>query len=199
MAGPDRKPPMSEDEELMRLALEQEQQGTPTAGRAARSAAAEAALREEMFVEAYLRTGNETQAAKAAGYKKPAQVGLEMLGTPRIREAITKEAAVRVDAAKLSRAYIIEKHIEIIEGPNVFARIKSLEQLSKMMGYFAPIKHQTIAGQEGNPYAQLVETLRAQGASFTEEERIQLRVQLIQDLAAVQEALALLGGGEKVS
>lgn len=156
-------------------------------------------LKEQIFIDAYLQTGDEKKAARVAGFKDSARTAADLLEHPRVAAAINSAVDKRMESAKLSRSYILDKHIEIVEGVNVFARIKSLEQLSKLMGYFAPIKHQTIAGQEGNPYAQLTETLRAQGASFTEDERAQLRVQLISDLASIQEALALLGGSEKVS
>lgn len=183
------------EEELMRLALERAGKQPP----ARKPAGQQLSLKERVFVEAYLRTGKKQESAQIAGYKNPAGAAYRALKRPRVQEALREAVVERVDASKLSRTYVLEKHLEIVESDNLFARIKSLEQISKLQGYFAPIKHQTIAGQEGNPYAQLVETLRAQGASFTEEERMQLRVQLIGDLAAVQEALALLGGGEGVN
>lgn len=205
MAGGDRKDSWGE-EELMRAALESAEKRSPPAPVAGKTAegtltpkADPLTPQEKVFVEAYLRTGKKRDSAAIAGYKNPAEAAYRAMKRPRVQEALRGAVETRVDASEMSRAYIIKKHIEIIEGNNLLARIRSLDQIAKLQGYFAPIKHQTIPGQEGNPYAQLTETLRASGAAFTNEEKAQLRVQLIVDLASIQEALALLGDGEKVS
>lgn len=119
--------------------------------------------KQERFVKEYLVDLNATQAAIRAGYsKKNADViGPELLGKTWVREAIQKNQAKTAQKLDIKKEDLIRDLVEIRErcmlgrpvrdregnetGEWQFdanAAIKSISETNKMLGFYAPAKHE---------------------------------------------------------
>ena len=91
--------------------------------------------KQERFVAEYLKDGNATRAAKAAGYseKTAGSVGFENLKKPEISAAIAAAQSERTERTKVDMAYVITRlAIEAEregEGTSHSARVAALGQL----------------------------------------------------------------------
>ncbi len=152
---------------------------------------------EELFINAYLRTGSATDAARAAGYASPMQHGSRVLKRPlvqaRVQEVLAKVQAERIE---LNKESLLKFLTRILTENRPFERLKAIELAAKLGGHMAPtrsiMEHRT--GGKVSPYVELISTLRSSGTSFTPEERLALRQQLTADLAAIGDVLAVLDG-----
>jgi len=107
-------------------------------------------LREQKFVEKYIECGNAAEAALAAGYgkKHPSAQGQRLLKDKEVKAAIDKAFAKSEETA----AWNAEKAIKEFEAikklaldgdiPNYGAAVKSVENICKIKGLFAPEKHE---------------------------------------------------------
>ena len=85
----------------------------------------ELTLKQERFVEAYLATGNGTEAARQAGYSPnvPSEIAYENLRKPQIKEAIAQKLRPIYTPERLK-----ERLTEIIESPdNQTVAVRAIE------------------------------------------------------------------------
>lgn len=105
--------------------------------------------KQKIFCEEYVLDWNATRAAKVAGYsEKTAQViGHENLTKPIIKEYIDNIQKDIEKLAGISKLGLVNKLKEIVskDEEQTKDKIKSIEVISKMIGYDAPTKvNQTI-------------------------------------------------------
>ena len=89
--------------------------------------------KQERFVAEYLKTNNQTQAAKSAGYASPEVEGSRLLRNAKVAAAVAKGQAGRIKRTELSLDYVLQRlAIEAEregEGASHSARIAALTQL----------------------------------------------------------------------
>lgn len=99
-------------------------------------------LRQQKFVQNYLKVGNAKRAAIDAGYseKTAAVTASKLLTNPNISQAV---AACRAESASSSIAdytECCERLTEIARESGGPVAIKAIERLAKMRGYDTPVK-----------------------------------------------------------
>lgn len=117
--------------------------------------------RQERFVAEYLKSGNATASAKAAGYseKTAEQLGHQLLKKPSVSAAIAAGQAERTKRTQIDMDYVIQRlAIEAEregEGASHSARVQALGQLRQ---------HLAGVGGGGDEAASLSITIKASPA-----------------------------------
>lgn len=158
-------------------------------------------LREAFFVRFYTgeARGNGRQAARLAGYRGSTEVldvqASRLLRRPRVHMAIQEVIAREVDHQVLTKEYLVRKVHEVLLEGRPFERLRAIELLGKLMGWFQARQARPANGAryETGSYEGLAETLRAHSSSFTPEGREAFRTRLLEDRAQISQALLLLG------
>lgn len=119
-----------------------------------------------------------------------------LLRRPRVRHAIQQALEAEADRRGLSKSALVQKVHEVLVEWRPFERLKALELLAKLMGWFAPTHRVTehLPPQLGPAsYTALVETIRSSGEQFTYQERETMRKELLRVIAEATKAVELLG------
>lgn len=187
--------PHEDDDKLMRAGLEESRE-LPKSG-SAQDPDAPLDAREQKFIQAFLRHGNRTQAAREAGYPRPASHVAQLLRRPNVAKAIREAMeAAAANRGRLSREHLLQRlEVMLKDGPLSIGvhheRVRIIELYAKIQGWLTP--KMALERKGGSPYTALADTLRRHGAEFTEDERESLRKNLEIDIVQAQECLALLG------
>jgi phage terminase small subunit len=123
------------------------------------------------FVQAYVKTGNATQAVREAGYNvkndlTAGSIASENLQKPVIQEAIAIERGFNEATAKdVVREIMLDSEVD----PN--ARLRATDQVFKVVGSYAPEKSLTLNVDiiDDQSFMQLMS--KFQGASLPDNER----------------------------
>lgn len=108
-------------------------------------------IKEKVFCREYLKTGgNAAEAARRAGYsvKAAKELGFRLLTKDHIKLEVTRLRANVEETLQVTKERVILEHIKIAfdddldPRPRIFDRQRSLENISKLMGYDSPVKHQ---------------------------------------------------------
>jgi phage terminase small subunit len=107
-------------------------------------------MKKQIFTEKYLDCRNATEAAAFAGYgkKHPSAQGQRLLKDPKVKAAIEKAFAQSEEAAAWNARKAIEEFERIeklaLDGecPNYGAAVKSIENICRIKGLFAPEKQE---------------------------------------------------------
>jgi phage terminase small subunit len=84
------------------------------------------------FVDAYLKSGNATQAAREAGYKKPKEEGTRLLSFAAVKAALKERGAAIEQGRIMSAQRVLERLSEEAEDCDFApSRLKALEILAK--------------------------------------------------------------------
>ncbi len=113
--------------------------------------------RQRRFCEAYAATGNATEAARQAGYRKPDPQGAENLGKPRIVEALETLRQETTAAAAADREERQAFWTSVMRGepdadgtrPTIRDRLRASELLGKAQGDF--LERREVTGADGGP------------------------------------------------
>jgi len=101
--------------------------------------------RQLAFVVAHV--GNDTEAARAAGYKNPERSAPKLMAIPAIRNAIAEKQRAIIAAAgakvgrRLSRVDVVERLIELADLPpertryNISGQVSALKAIAEIEGY----------------------------------------------------------------
>lgn len=101
--------------------------------------------RQLAFVVAH--GGNDTEAARAAGYKNPQRSAPKLMAMPAIRRAIAEKQRAIIAAAgakigrRLSRVDVVERLIELADLPpertryNIGGQVSALKAIAELEGY----------------------------------------------------------------
>ncbi len=101
--------------------------------------------RQLAFVVAHV--GNDTEAARAAGYKNPERSAPKLMATPAIRKAITEKQRAIIAASgtrigrRLSRLDVLKRLIELANLPphstryNINGQVNALKTIAEIEGY----------------------------------------------------------------
>ncbi len=107
--------------------------------------------KEKAFCRELLKTGlNAAEAARRAGYsvKAAKELGFRLLTKDHIKEEVARLRANVEETLQVTKERVILEHIKIafdsdmIPQPRIFDRQRSLENISKLMGYDSPAKHE---------------------------------------------------------
>lgn len=111
--------------------------------------------KERIFVQAYLATGSNTEAALAAGYsaKRAAQTGYEKSRQPHIKKAINAALPEILESLGLSKAWALRKMKAIVD---------ACSQMTPMMD--SSSGRQKI-GPDGQPVWKMVDAATARNAA----------------------------------
>ena len=155
--------------------------------------------RERLFIHAFLgeARGNASLAARLAGYSN-GKHGSMLLARPRVRAAIRAALEREAEEKGITKDYLLVKAKEVLEEGRPFERLKAIETIARIMGYFAPTRTVTEKFAYGNgpsSYAELAATLREYATSLTPEQRAGLRQRTLEDIAEAQRVLAMLDDG----
>ena len=89
--------------------------------------------KQERFVAEYLKTGNQTQSAIAAGYSSPEVEGSRLLKNAKVAAEVAKGQANRIKRTEITMDYVIQRLVIEAEregeGTSHSARIAALSQL----------------------------------------------------------------------
>jgi hypothetical protein len=153
--------------------------------------------REKFFIQAYLgeARGNGARAARMAGYA-PAYADREasrLLRRQRVRDAIDRALRVQAEREGLDKPRLVGHLVEVLRQDRPFERVKAIELLARLLGYFAPSRGVVERVEyEGGSYAELARTLEEHAGSFTPEQRACIRKRVLEDIEAAQRCLAIL-------
>jgi hypothetical protein len=132
-------------------------------------------VQERKFVEAFAAGLNQTQAARAAGYKDPSGTGSSLLRRDEIRAAVMMERAKLEEAAQLTRKDVVAGFIDAVEMAkrmeDPLTMIAGYRELGKLLGYYEAQKtqlninidrHASMVELERLPDEKLLEILEAE-------------------------------------
>ena len=158
-------------------------------------------LREELFIRAYLNEarGNGAKAARLAGYSQAHSdcIAARLLRRPRVREAIDRALNEQARREGIDKAALVGYLAGILHEDKPFERLKAIELLAKLLGYFAPSRsiRETVPSQGGAAsYQELARTLREHGAGFSAEQLESIARNLDEEAAALQQCRDILEG-----
>ena len=102
--------------------------------------------RQLAFVAAHV--GNDTEAARAAGYKNPDRSARKLMAIPAVRKAIEakQKAMVQASGAKIGRRLtkvdVVDRLVELADLPpertknNITGQVNALKVIAEIEGYF---------------------------------------------------------------
>jgi hypothetical protein len=93
----------------------------------------------------------------------------------------------------VDRPNLVGRLVDILNEDRPFERLKAIELLAKLLGYFAPSRGVVERVEhEGGSYAELARTLEEHAGSLTPEQRASIRKRVLEDIEAAQRCLAIL-------
>ncbi len=110
----------------------------------------EITIKEQRFIEIYLKTGNGTQSAIEAGYKTnhPDVIAHQILKKKHIQEVICKTKEKIIKRTEINFQSVLEVLWELIEKTKKEGKddvcVKAINEMNKMLGTHAPEKHHNI-------------------------------------------------------
>ena len=100
-------------------------------------------LMQEKFVQEYLELGNQTKAARAAGYKHPKVQGCRLLTKDNVKRSVEAHRSAAMDDLEVKLAgYVKQLETESREADQSGTRVRAIELLIKVVGGFAPEKQE---------------------------------------------------------
>ncbi len=151
--------------------------------------------RELAFVKAFLgeARGNMEAAARIAGYKHASGVARR----PRVERAIREALLAEAREKGVTKAFLVEQTLLVLQEGKPFERLKAIELLAKMLGHFAPTRsiRETVHHEsKASAYDELARTLEEHGESLPAADREAMLQGLLQELAGLQRCIAILRG-----
>ena len=158
-------------------------------------------MREALFIRAYLgeARGNGAKAARLAGYS-PTYANREaarVLKRPRVREAIDRALKEQARREGIDKATLVGHLAGILHEDRPFERLKAIELLARLLGYFAPSRsiRETISHPgEAPSYRELARTLQEHGAAFSAEQLESIARRCEEEAVALQQCRDILAG-----
>ena len=102
--------------------------------------------RQLSFVAAHI--GNDTEAARAAGYKNPERSAPRLMAIPAVRQAIKEKQKAIIEASgakigrRLSKMDVVDRLLELADLPpertrrNLTGQLNALKAIAEIQGYF---------------------------------------------------------------
>lgn len=95
------------------------------------------------FINLYLETGNATESARQCGFKNPNTSGMKVLQMTLVKDEIEKRQKEMATNTLISKIELLNELKDILDNckhrsPRV--AIEAIKQMSRMLGYDAPIQ-----------------------------------------------------------